>query len=201
MERVGLGASDAELGSNGQPTEAVFLLIQIITSKIIFLIDSGLTYEQLQSPVMNFNLIRPTLTQLATLTTSDSLIYALLIVRIHFINLSAIDNHAVNIARSDLAELLAIKLLATSNPHQLLITLTTPFHPFQGIQLDLFPTTTLVDQQTIEALIQEGRHQSSNGLETAIYSKAKRFVQTPEVQDIIKGIYSGAVTYQPHGSK
>lgn len=45
-----------------------------------------------------------------------------------------------------------------------------------------------------------GGKESSNALELAIFSKAKRFVKNPLTQQIIEAIYTGTIIYQPEGS-
>lgn len=110
----------------------------------------------------------------------------------------------VNTSRADLCELLAIKALSAygvaPKSYELLHVLTTAFNPFAGATLDMFDPDEDVDPETLQEMDEFGRHQSSNALELAVLSKAKRFVKNALVQQVISAIDTGAVIYTPESS-
>lgn len=171
----------------------VFELIHFIRHELITLVDTTTTWEQLNSPKIQINWIKPILISLSnttttTTTTTSPLIYALLINRIQFLHESKLDLNTAtrNITRADLCELLAIKLCSTTSSQDLLTILTTSFSPFDGIMLNQFESNSIT-QMEIDDLIRLGSN-SSNALETAIFSKAKHFIKTPIIQTIITSV-------------
>lgn len=103
-----------------------------------------------------------------------------------------------------MCELLAIKGLSAYGvaPHsyELLHVLTTTFNPFAGATVAMFDPDEDVDEDALSELTDFGRHQSSNALELAVLSKAKRFVKNALVQQVISAIDSGAVIYTPEST-
>ncbi|GAA5976576.1 hypothetical protein JCM10908_005553 [Rhodotorula pacifica] len=187
--------------------EAVFPLLQRVRAEIEAVVDTPLTWDQLRSPTLNFSVVRPLVLKL---TRGDrpaiSLIYCLLIARAHFLDRADEDLAfaVVNTSRADLCELLAIKGLSAygvaPNSYELLHVLTTSFNPFAGVTLDMFDSDEDVDEEALQEMEDFGRHQSSNALELAVLSKAKRFVKNALVQQVISAIDSGAVIYTPESS-
>lgn len=103
-----------------------------------------------------------------------------------------------------MCELLAIKLLSAygSAPQSLdlLHILTLCLNPFAGATTDSFSEDEGVDEHELARLLAWGEEESSNALELGIFSKAKRFVRSPLVQQVIKAIYVGDVMYTPHSA-
>ncbi|GAA5866603.1 hypothetical protein JCM3774_004027 [Rhodotorula dairenensis] len=184
--------------------EAVFPLLQRVRAEIERVVDSPLSWDQLRSPTLNFSVVRPLVLKL---TRGDrpaiSLIYCLLVTRAHFLERADEDLAfaGVNTSRADLCELLAIKCLSAygvaPNSYELLHVLTTAFSPFAGATLDMFDADEDVDEETLQYMEDFGRHQSSNALELAVLSKAKRFVKNALVQQVLSAIDTGAVIYTP----
>lgn len=112
---------------------------------------------------------------------------------------------AVNTSRADLCELLAIKLLSAygtaPNSYELLHVLTTSFSPFAGVSSAMFHPDEEVDAEELRRLEEFGKEESANALELAIFSKAKRFVKSPLVQQVIKAIDTGEVIYTPESNQ
>lgn len=110
----------------------------------------------------------------------------------------------MNTSRADLCELLAIKLLSAygSAPQslELLHVLTLCLNPFAGATTESFTEDEGVDAAELARLLEWGQQESSNALELGVFSKAKRFVRSPLVQQVIKAIYTGEVMYSPHST-
>lgn len=112
---------------------------------------------------------------------------------------------AVNTSRADLCELLAIKALSAygvaPGSLELLHVLTTAFNPFAGASVDMFPPDEEVDEEELQRLEEFGKGEATNALELAIVSKAKRFVKSPLVQQVIKAISVGEIMYTPESNQ
>ncbi|GAA6052710.1 hypothetical protein JCM3770_007186 [Rhodotorula araucariae] len=108
---------------------------------------------------------------------------------------------AVNTARADLCELVAIKVLSAygvaPGSLELLHVLTTAFNPFAGATVDMFASDEGVDDDELRRLFDFGQDEATNALELAVTSGAKRFVKSPLVQQVIKAIDVGEVMYTP----
>ncbi|ORY79327.1 hypothetical protein BCR35DRAFT_321483 [Leucosporidium creatinivorum] len=188
--------------------EPVFPLIQRVRSEVVEVIDTTLSYDQLrQNPTLNFSIVRPLSLKLSRGERPPSgLIYALLVCRVHFLDVASDDLAfaGVNTSRADLCELLAIKLLSAygSAPQslELLHVLTLCLNPFAGATTDSFTEDESVDEAELARLLDWGQQESSNALELGVFSKAKRFVRSPLVQQVIKAIYTGEVMYSPHST-
>ncbi|GAA5855910.1 hypothetical protein JCM8547_000410 [Rhodosporidiobolus lusitaniae] len=188
-------------------TEAVFPLIQRIKATVEETVDTALSWDQFKSPAINFSVVRPlTVAFSKGERPAISLIFALLVCRSHFVERSEDDLAfaAVNISRADLCELLAIKLLSAYGTApgslELLHVLTTTFNPFAGATLDMFPPEEMVDTEELKDLEEWGKNEETNALEFGIFTKAKRFVKSPLVQQVITAIYDGEVIYSPESN-
>ncbi|BGP06427.1 Calcium channel YVC1 [Rhodotorula toruloides] len=188
-------------------SEPVFPLIQRIRVEVEKVVDTALSWDQLRSPTLNFSVVRPLTVKLSKGDRpAISLIFALVVCRAHFLERSDEDLAfaAVNTARADLCELLAIKLLSAygtaPNSYELLHVLTTSFSPFAGVSSDMFHADEDVDLDELKRLEEFGKEESANALELAIFSKAKRFVKSPLVQQVIKAIDTGEVIYTPESN-
>ncbi|KAI5479025.1 receptor-activated ca2+-permeable cation channel [Pseudohyphozyma bogoriensis] len=184
---------------SAMPTEPVFPLIQRVRHEVAGVIDTVLAYEQLKSPTINFSIVRPLSIKLSKGPRPPSaLIYALLVNRIHFLSEADSDLAflGVNTTRADLCELLAVKLLSAYETAptslELLHVLTADFSPFNGITKEM-----LSEEEDIEDLQAWGQDQRANALELAVFSKAKRFVKSPLVMQVVGAIYDGTITYTP----
>ncbi|GAA6000259.1 hypothetical protein JCM10207_007928 [Rhodosporidiobolus poonsookiae] len=187
--------------------EQVFPLIQRIKHEVESVVDTALSWDAFRSPSINFSVVRPLVVKLSRGDRpAISLIFALLVCRAHFVDRSDEDLAfaAVNDSRADLCELLAIKLLSAYGTApgslELLHVLTTPFSPFAGATLDMFAPEEGVDEDELARLKVWGQGEDSNALELSIFSKAKRFVKSPLVQQVIKAIYQGEVIYSPESN-
>lgn len=89
-----------------------------------------------------------------------------------------------------MCELLAIKLLSAYGTApaslELLHILTTPFNPMHGATTECFADEEGVDDKALEKLLEWGESEQCNALELAIFSRAKRFVRSPLVQQVRK---------------
>ena len=172
-------------------SEPVFPLLQRVRHEIASVIDTPLTYEQLKTPSINFSIVRPLGIKLSKgERPAASLIYCLLINRQQFLN-EAEANLAfcgVTTTRADLCELLALKLLSafgtSSGNLELLHVLTASFNPFMGATEEMFVEDEGVVGEELEGIKEWGKANAANALELAIFSKAKRFVKSPLVQQV-----------------
>ncbi|GAA5911768.1 hypothetical protein JCM6882_003347 [Rhodosporidiobolus microsporus] len=187
--------------------EAVFPLVQRIKHEVETVVDTALSWEQLKSPTINFSLIRPLTVKFSRgERPAISLIYSVLLARTYFNEKSEDDLAfaAVNSSRADLCELLAIKLLSAygtaPGSFELLHVLSTTFNPFAGATVDMFLPEEGVDEEELSRLIEYGEDEATNALELGIFSKAKRFVKSALVQQVIKAIYKGDVIYSPESN-
>lgn len=72
--------------------EPVFPLIQRIRREIIVQIDTALSYDLLKQPTLNFSVVRPLTLKLSRGERPPSaLIYALLVCRVHFLDVASED--------------------------------------------------------------------------------------------------------------
>jgi hypothetical protein len=176
--------------------DPVFPLIQRVRAELVQWVDTTLSWSQLQQPTINFSVVRPLLVKLAGTGAGQkppaALVYALLVCRVHFLDVAQEDLafSNLNTTRADLAELLAIKLLSAygSAPQslELLHVLTLPFNAFNGATTAAFADEEGVDDEELEKLKEWGQDSASNALELAVYSKAKRLVKAALFQQVIK---------------
>ncbi|KAM0788384.1 hypothetical protein ACM66B_001522 [Microbotryomycetes sp. NB124-2] len=193
---------------SGFQVEPTFQLLNRIRTEVQTILDTPLTYEQLRQPTINFSVVRPLSLKLSRggQRPPPALIYSLLVCRVHFLDVASDDLAfaALNTSRADLCELLAIKLLSAYGTApvslELLHILTTPFNPMHGATVDCFADEEDVDDAALEKLVDWGKDEQTNALELAIFSKAKRFVRSPLVQQIIKSIHTGQVLYSPESA-
>ncbi|KAK4058401.1 hypothetical protein OIO90_000559 [Microbotryomycetes sp. JL221] len=188
--------------------EVVFQLLHRIRHEVTTFIDTPLTYEQLRQPTINFSVVRPLQVKLTGKRTKPPapLIFGLLVCRVHFLDVADDDLAfaALNTSRADLCELLAIKLLSTygtaPSSLELLHILTTPWNPMSGATVDAFTQEEAMDQTSLNKLVDWAKQDQTNALELAVFSKAKRFVRSPLVCQIVKSIHDGQVLYSPHAA-
>ncbi|GAA5851423.1 hypothetical protein JCM9279_001062 [Rhodotorula babjevae] len=185
--------------------EPVFSLVQRVSKDLEDAVDTPLSWDQLKSPAVNFSLVRPLVLNFTARGDRPhiSLIYALLLVRAHFVERADDDLAfaAVNTARSELCELLAIKAMSAygvaPGSHELLHVLSTSFNPFAGAELGSFAPSEGVDNAELRRLDQFGKDEATNALELAVSSGAKRFLKSPLVQQVVRAIDRGDVIYTP----
>lgn len=183
---------EAEATHLSQSSSPVWPILQMIRSDINTTIDTGLSWEELTGHELNFAVVRPLAVKYSKLK-SPAILYAMLLTRIHFIREADRDlaYQNINQTRSDLCEILAIKLLRTfaADGSELVVALSTPFWPLAGSS-----------DQVLDLAQRRGydcehfpNQQSSSTLQLAIYSQAKKFIATPLVQKCVDGIWNGQI--------
>lgn len=125
--------------------------------------------------------------------------FAALVVRAHFLSLAEEDlAHAgVMLARANLCELLAMKLLTSfaSDRIRIVFVLSTSWSPLAGA-----PETVRTDIQA--ALGGDSiSDDPQNSLEMAIATNAKRFTASPVVQKVVNELYRGDVVFGMMGHR
>ena len=150
--------------------------------------------------------MRPLSIKLSGSRPPGPLLYALLVNRMQFLAEADLDLAfaGVNTTRGDLCELLAIKLLSAYGTApaslELLHVLTHNFNCFEGVRGDMFANDDdPADEVDVNELLAWGKTECENALSLAIYTRAKRFVRSSLVQQVISSIYSGEISYRPEG--
>ncbi|KAF9644898.1 hypothetical protein BDM02DRAFT_3157054 [Thelephora ganbajun] len=156
-------------------------------------IDTALSWEQLTASDINFAVIRPLVFKYARLKNLAT-VYACLVVRSHFLSLAGEDMAytGVMLARADMCEILAMKLLSrfSSSKLQLASVLMTSWDPLTGAPENVF--------EEVKMLLGGGDDEMNDpqcALEMAIATRAKYFVAAPLVQTVVNDVYSGTIVF------
>ncbi|KAL5526362.1 hypothetical protein ACEPAF_8085 [Sanghuangporus sanghuang] len=171
----------------------VFPLICHIKRDVTENIDSALSWEQLTASDINFAIIRPLVYKYARLKNM-AVVYACLVVRSHFIQVTDDDlaNANVMASRAMMCEILAMKLVRTfaSSKLELAAVLTTSWSPIAGAPPE-------VVEAVLEALggDEEDLDDPSSALEMAIATKSKAFLASTVVQAVVDDIYAGRIVF------
>ncbi|KAL5504342.1 hypothetical protein ACEPAH_8416 [Sanghuangporus vaninii] len=171
----------------------VFPLICHIKKDVTETIDSALSWEQLTASDINFAIIRPLVYKYAKLSNM-AVVYACLVVRSHFIQVTDDDlaNANVMASRAMMCEILAMKLVRTfaSSKLELAAVLTTSWSPIVGAPPE-------VVEAVLEALggDEEDLDDPSSALEMAIATKSKAFLASTVVQAVVDDIYAGRIVF------
>ncbi|KAG6333497.1 hypothetical protein ID866_5586 [Astraeus odoratus] len=149
-------------------------------------------YSQLTASDINFAVVRPLVLKYAKLRNM-AIIYACMVVRSYFLTQAALDlaHSSVMCSRATLCEIMALKLLnhfATSKV-QLVAVLTTPWNPLAGAPPDVVEDVkeTVGEEQCAE--------NAQSAIEMAIATKAKAFIASPIVQNVVNDIYTGRIVF------
>ncbi|RXW21677.1 hypothetical protein EST38_g4197 [Candolleomyces aberdarensis] len=171
----------------------VYPLIQLIRADVSHFIDTPLTYEALTAPDLTYTLVRPLVEKYATLQQNGnkSVVFCLLLNRIHFIRDPDPFTSTLSKSRADLCEILASRVFR-ENANSLLdltVVLTTVWHVYSG-----------ADPQLLEKARQERdddlENRVGNAIELAILGKSKRFIKSTSCQRVIEAIWTGKCVYQ-----
>lgn len=178
-----------------QEEEPVFQLIQRVRKEVRAIIDSALSYDQLKSTQINYSIVTPLLLKLSALggggghdKPPPALLFALLVNRTEFLELSSQDLAfaGLNASRAAMCELLATRVLSAYDDNSLLAIVAAPFNPFSGAEHAMFQEGEIVEPEELAELKRKGEGMASNALELGIYSGAKRFVQSPLIQNVLR---------------
>jgi hypothetical protein len=133
-----------------------------------------------------------------------SLVYCLLVNRLHFIRQrdSALASSTLNETRAQLCELLATRVLryqalnaATSSQGLLAMSraLVGGYNPFQGASDSVI--SRIRESEGFGARVLDEGAGTTNGLELAILSKSRGFIKSAATQRVITAIWTGKVIY------
>ncbi|KAJ7612493.1 receptor-activated Ca2+-permeable cation channel [Mycena polygramma] len=177
----------------------VYPVIHMIRQDIIHFIDTPLTYEALTAPDLTYTLIHPLLEKYCNLQRSHSnlsIVFCLLLNRVHFIRDENIATASVSHSRASLCEILAIRTLRDhgSSMMDLTVILTTSWPVYSGAGPDVLAH----GRQEFADFDEEER--VGNAIEMAIVGRAKRFIKSSSCQKVIDGIWSGRYVYQAESS-
>ncbi|KAJ6610203.1 hypothetical protein B0H10DRAFT_2438133 [Mycena sp. CBHHK59/15] len=177
----------------------VYPVIHMIRQDIIHFIDTPLTYEALSAPDLTYTLVRPLLEKYCQLQRNNfnlSIVFCLLLNRVHFIRDDNIATTAVSHSRACLCEILAIRTLRDygNSMMDLSVILTTSWPVYSGAGREVLAH----GRQEFVDFDEEER--VGNAIEIAIVGKAKRFIKSSSCQKVIDGIWSGKCVYQAESS-
>ncbi|KAF7356596.1 hypothetical protein MVEN_00993600 [Mycena venus] len=173
----------------------VYPVIHMIRQDIIHFIDTPLTYEALTAPDLTYTLIHPLLEKYCNLQRAHSnlsIVFCLLLNRVHFIRDDNIATASVSHSRATLCEILAIRTLRDygNSMMDLTVILTTSWPVYNGAGSEVLAH----GRQEFADFDEEER--VGNAIEMAIVGKAKRFIKSSSCQKVIDGIWSGRYVYQ-----
>ncbi|KAJ7890538.1 receptor-activated Ca2+-permeable cation channel [Mycena olivaceomarginata] len=158
-------------------------------------IDTPLTYAALTAPDLTYTLVHPLLEKYCNLQRGHanlSIVFCLLLNRVHFIRDENIATASVSQSRATLCEILAIRTLRDhgNSMMDLTIILTTSWPVYSGAEHEVLAH----GRQEFADFDEEER--VGNAIEMAIVGKAKRFIKSTSCQKVIDGIWSGRYTYK-----
>ncbi|KAJ2918690.1 hypothetical protein MD484_g1789, partial [Candolleomyces efflorescens] len=189
------GAGGAKSFPNSDDVEAtpVYPLIQLIRADVTHFIDTPLTYEALTAPDLTYTLVRPLVEKYATLQQNGnmSVVFCLLLNRIHFIRDPDPFTATLSKSRADLCEILASRVFR-ENANSLLdltVVLTTVWHVYSGADPKLLERARQERDDDLEDKV-------GNAIELAILGKSKRFIKSTSCQRVIEAIWTGKCVYQ-----
>ncbi|KAF9264785.1 receptor-activated Ca2+-permeable cation channel [Marasmius fiardii PR-910] len=148
---------------------------------------------QLTASDVNFSVVRPIVYKYARLRNLAA-VYACLVVRSYFLKESeAVLAYAgVNLARANLCEILATKLLNhfAADYIKLVALLTTTWNPLAGA-----PSNIVDEVSRLVGGDDSDLNNPQSALEMAIFTESKHFVSSPITQKVVNHIYSGQVVF------
>ncbi|KAJ6591536.1 hypothetical protein DFH09DRAFT_1244623 [Mycena vulgaris] len=164
----------------------VYPVIHLIRSHFI---DTPLSYEALTAPDLTYTLIHPLLEkycQLQRAHSNLSVVFCLLLNRVHFIRDDNTSTASLSQSRATLCEILAIRTLRDYGDSMMDLTLilTTSWPVYSGAG----PEVLAHGRQEVSDFDEEER--VGNAIEMAIVGKAKRFIKSLSCQKVIDGIWS-----------
>ncbi|KAF8216497.1 hypothetical protein K438DRAFT_2007356 [Mycena galopus ATCC 62051] len=173
----------------------VYPVIHMIRQDITHFIDTPLTYAALTAPDLTYTLIHPLLEKYCNLQRAHSnlsIVFCLLLNRVHFIRDENIATASVSQSRATLCEILAIRTLRDygNSMIDLTVILTTSWPVYSGAEQEV-----LAHGRSEFADFDE-EERVGNAIEMAIVGKAKNFIKSSSCQKVIDGIWSGRYVYQ-----
>ncbi|KAK4210168.1 hypothetical protein QBC37DRAFT_442887 [Rhypophila decipiens] len=207
-------AGMAHLAGTPKPAIPVYVTIHRIRRLVVAAIDDPYTVDQLRAPRMDMQVVRPLADRLYS-PDDPSIVYCLLANRVQFLRSqsdSASIYQSVNIARANLCELVATRVLRRfhedhpDRPGLLLLAnvLVSGFDPFdsapQVVQRGASsnsssgtsprPTWTAGQER-------DGTERKLTALELAILSESKILIGSLACQRVVNAVYRGMVVYTP----
>ncbi|KAF5327160.1 hypothetical protein D9619_004543 [Psilocybe cf. subviscida] len=150
---------------------------------------------------INFAVVRPIVLRYARLKNM-SVVYACLVVRSYFLAAAETDLAFANVmvARANLCEILALKLLHTfaQNYFQLVAVLTATWNPLAGASdsvVEEVKHTLNMDDDDIDMAQSAIEVRSTEWQQMAISTQAKAFLASPLAQQVVNDIYAGKVVF------
>ncbi|MCJ1246773.1 hypothetical protein MMC30_003982 [Trapelia coarctata] len=199
----GQWASDPACTPNPHAHLPVYNTIHQIRQEIIKSVDDPYSLEQLRSPRINVEVVRPLVDRLHDMQ-DISVVYCLLVNRVQFLREQTYWAHqsSVNITRAVLCEIVANRVLRrfdedNPEPRGVLVianVLVAGFNPFQGA-----PEEVLEENRFAFPWLQRkgGYEGDLTALELGIISDAKHLLSSSACQKVVDAIYQGRVVYTP----
>ncbi|KAL8786798.1 MAG: hypothetical protein Q9195_008056 [Heterodermia aff. obscurata] len=197
--------SDVPVPPNPHAHLPVYATIHRIHQDIISAIDDPYSLEQLRSPRMNVSIIRPMVERLYKMK-DVSIVYCLLINKVHFIREQThhAHRHNINNTRANTCELLANRVLRrfeeehTDRNGLLLLAniLVAGFEPFQNAPAEILKSA----DQTANWVqrVKYNYKKKAPALEVAILSESKILLSSSACARVVDAIYTGRLIYTPY---
>ncbi|KAJ7066620.1 receptor-activated Ca2+-permeable cation channel [Mycena amicta] len=176
----------------------VYPVIHLIRRDIIHYIDTPLTLAALTAPDLTYTLIHPLLEKYTHIAHSNlSVVFCLLLNRVHFIRDDNLATAAVSQSRAALCEILAIRTLRDygNNMMDLTVLLTTSWPIYAGAGPEV-----IAHGEAFHDVDFDVEERVGNAIEVAIVGKAKLFLKSSSCQKVIDGIWAGRYVYQAESS-
>nr|POE96930.1 calcium channel yvc1 [Quercus suber] len=185
----------------------VYTTIHKIRRLILATIDDPYSLEQLKSPRMNVNVVRPLVDHLYD-PDDVSIVYCLLVNRVQFLREQSYQAHhqTVNITRANVCEVVASRVLRRFDEDHpgrqgllmLANVLVAGFEPFQNAPDEISNRSTAAMHWTVQwGLTRPEYLHMLTALEVAIVSESKSFLSTSACQKIVDNVYRGRIIYTP----
>lgn len=150
-------------------------------------LKASLTHSQMLAPDLTYSLIRPLQDKYVDLqrTGNRSIVFCLLINRVHFLRAAhhSFSASSISKSRAALCEILATRVLRHNNSLiDLVVAMTTSWHVFGG-------ASDAVLRLAKELEGDDGDETVGNAIEIAILGEAKRFIKSDVCQKVINAIW------------
>ncbi|KXN87398.1 hypothetical protein AN958_08829 [Leucoagaricus sp. SymC.cos] len=168
----------------------------MIRSDIMYCIDTPLTFEALTAPELTYSVVHPLVSRYALLQeTNMSVVFCLLLNRVHFLRDEDVTTAAVSNSRAELCEILATRVfrLLGGDMWRLAVASATEWPVYNGADPAIIAQVKRERGDDLENYV-------GNAIELAILGKARKFIKSSACHKMINAIWSGKCVYQAQSS-